>query len=68
MSAWIGAIVAGLGVLMKLLDLFKTAREEKAIKTEQEGDALARQVAEGKAANAIENSVRVGDIDALRAR
>lgn len=66
MATWVGVIVAGLGVLMKLLDLFKTARETQAIKTEQERDALARQVAEGKQANAIDDSVRLGDIDALR--
>jgi len=68
LTTWVSAILAGLGVVSKLLDLFKQRQTEQAIKTEQENKALARQVAEGKKSREIEDQARVSDLDAMRDR
>lgn len=68
MITWVSLIATILGITLAVLKMWREHDTEKAMKTEQERNALARQVAEQDKSREIEDQTRGADLDALRER
>lgn len=65
---WASLAATVLGLVVAILKLWNEQKTKEAIKTEQERNALARQVAEQDKAREIEDEARAADLAALRER